>query len=88
MKGSLRLFIKKTKLRYQRLNFGSLRFNIINNASFKYHVKLTLFKVSRALFILYIVKKILIANALKSLYYLLIHSLLIYASPIWSLCNQ
>jgi hypothetical protein len=34
------------------------------------------------------VKNILTPNALKSLYYSLIHCHLIYASPIWSICNQ
>jgi hypothetical protein len=56
--------------------------------SFKYHVELIISKVSRALFILRTVKNILTANALKSLYYSLIHCHLIYASPIWSICNQ
>jgi hypothetical protein len=56
--------------------------------SFKYHVELIISKVSRALFILRTVKNILTPNALKSLYYSLIHCHLIYASPIWSVCNQ
>jgi hypothetical protein len=56
--------------------------------SFKYHVELIISKVSRALFILRTVKNILTPNALKSLYYSLIHCHLIYASPIWSICNQ
>jgi hypothetical protein len=56
--------------------------------SFKCHVELIISKVSRALFILRTVKNILTPNALKSLYYSLIHCHLIYASPIWSICNQ
>jgi hypothetical protein len=47
--------------------------------SFKYHVEL---------FILRTVKNILTPSALKSLYYSLIHCHLIFASPIWSICNQ
>ena len=56
--------------------------------NFKYHVELIISKISRALFILRTVKNILTANALKSLYYSLIHCHLIYALPIWSICNQ
>jgi hypothetical protein len=53
--------------------------------NFKYHVELIISKVSRALFILCTVKNNLTPNALKSP---LIHCHLIYASPIWSICNQ
>jgi hypothetical protein len=56
--------------------------------NFKYHVELIISKVSRALFILRNVKNILTPNALKSLYYSLIHCHLIYASPKWFMCNQ
>jgi hypothetical protein len=53
--------------------------------NFKYHVELIISKVSRALFILCTVKNTLTPNAPKSP---LIHCHLIYASPIWSICNQ
>jgi hypothetical protein len=56
--------------------------------NFKYHVGQIISKVSRALFILRTVKNILTPKALKSLYYSLIHCHLIYALPIWSVCNQ
>jgi len=58
------------------------------NLNFKYHVELIISKVSRALYILRTVKNILTEKALKSLYYSLIHCHLIYAIPIWSICNQ
>jgi hypothetical protein len=56
--------------------------------SFKYHVELIISKVLKALFILCTVKNIFTANALKSLYSSLNHCHLMYASPIWSICNQ
>jgi hypothetical protein len=56
--------------------------------NFKFRVELIVTKVSRPLFILRTVKNILTANALKSLVDSLIHCHLIYASPIWSMCNQ
>ncbi len=56
--------------------------------NFKYHIGQIISKVSRALFIARTVKNILTPKALKSLYYSLIHCPLIYALPIWSVCNQ
>jgi len=58
------------------------------NLNFKYHDDLIISKVSLALYILITVKNVLTEKALKSLYYSLIHCHLIYAMPIWSICNQ
>jgi len=56
--------------------------------NFKYHVQQIMSKVSRALYILRTVKNTLTPSALKSLYYTLFHCHLIYAMPIWTICNQ
>jgi len=58
------------------------------NLNFKYHVEKLLSKLSRSLYTLRCVKNVLTPKALKSLYYSLIHCHLIYALPIWSICNQ
>jgi len=58
------------------------------NLNFKYHVEKLLSKLSRSLYTLRCVKNVLTPKALKSLYYSLIHCHLIYALPIWSVCNQ
>jgi hypothetical protein len=68
------------------IRFLGLYFDPMLN--FKYHVETIISKVSRALYTLRSVKNILTKNALKSLYYSLIHCHLIYAIPIWSICNQ
>ena len=56
--------------------------------NFKFHVEKITSKISRALYTLRCVKKFLTPKALKALYYSLIHCHLIYALPIWSVCNQ
>jgi hypothetical protein len=55
--------------------------------NFKYHVQQIMSKVSRALYILRTVKNMLTPSALKSLYYTLFHCHIIYAMPIWTVCN-
>jgi len=55
--------------------------------NFKFHVQQIMTKVSRALYILRTVKNVLTPIALKSLYYTLFHCHLIYAMPIWTICN-
>jgi hypothetical protein len=55
--------------------------------NFKYHVQQIMLKVSRALYILRTVKNVLTPIALKALYYTLFHCHLIYAMPIWTICN-
>ena len=54
------------------------------NLDFKYHLRKTSSKLSRALFALHSVKKILPSSALISLYYALFHCHLVYAIEIWS----
>ena len=56
--------------------------------NFKYHVETIISKVSISLYTIRSVKNILTQKALKSLYYSLIHCHLVYAVPIWSICNQ
>ena len=58
------------------------------NLNFKVHVEKIISKLSKALYTLRSVKNFLTPKALKSLYYSLIHCHLIYALPIWSICNQ
>jgi hypothetical protein len=55
--------------------------------NFKYHVQKIMSKLSRALYILRTVKNLLTPHTLKSLYYTLFHCHLIYAMPIWTICN-
>ncbi len=55
--------------------------------NFKYHVQQIMSKVSIALYILRTVKNVLTPIALKSLYCTLFHCHLIYAMPIWTICN-
>jgi hypothetical protein len=54
------------------------------NLDFKYHINTISNKLSRALYSLCSVKKILPLKALKTLYYSLFHCHLIYAIEIWS----
>jgi hypothetical protein len=55
---------------------------------FQYHVQQIMSKVSGALNILRTVNNVLLTPiALKSLYYTLFHSHLIYAIPNWTICN-
>jgi hypothetical protein len=56
--------------------------------NFKYHVQQIMSKVSTALYILRTVKNVLTPIALKALYYTLFHCHLIYAMPIWTICNR
>jgi hypothetical protein len=56
--------------------------------NFKFHVEKLISKISKSLYTLRSVKNFLTPKALKSLYYSLIHCHLIYALPIWSVCNQ
>jgi hypothetical protein len=55
--------------------------------NFKYHVQQIMSKLSRALYILRTVKNLLTPHTLKSLYYTLFLCHLIYAMPIWTVCN-
>ena len=54
------------------------------NLDFKYHLRNISSKLSRALFALRSVKKVLPSSALISLYYALFHCHLVYAIEIWS----
>jgi hypothetical protein len=54
------------------------------NLDFKYHINTISNKLSRALYSLRTVKKILTSKALKTLYYSLFHCHLTYAIEIWS----
>ena len=54
----------------------------------KYHVTTIAKKISTSLYFTRTAKKILNAKALTSLYYSLIHSHLIYAIHVWSICSQ
>jgi hypothetical protein len=56
--------------------------------NFKYHISKIVSKISKSLFYLRSVKNILNFNALKSVYFALIHSNLIYGIHIWSCGNQ
>ena len=56
--------------------------------NFNYHIKLISSKLAKTLYILRSSKKFLTPKALKSIYYSLFHSHLIYALPIWSCTSQ
>jgi hypothetical protein len=56
--------------------------------SFKYHVTKISSKLSSALFFLRKAKNILNQRALKSIYYAIFHSHLIYAVHVWSCCAE
>jgi len=56
--------------------------------SFKTHISHVTKKVSTALYFLRGAKKVLNQRALKFIYYALFHSHLIYASQLWSCCNE
>ncbi len=56
--------------------------------SFKNHISTVVKKVSTSLFFLRKVKNVLNQKALKSIYYALFHSHLIYANQIWSCCSE
>ena len=56
--------------------------------NFKHHVQLLLNKLSRALYFLRSTKNILTSKALKSIYYSLFHSHLIYGIHVWSCTTQ
>ena len=53
------------------------------NLTFQYHIKQISNKVARSLYAIRTAKNFLSQNALKSLYYALIHSHLIYGIQIW-----
>ena len=56
--------------------------------SFKYQVSCIKKKLSRALYVLRMVKKILPPTSLKMVYYTIFHCHLIYAIQVWSCCTQ
>jgi len=56
--------------------------------SYQYHIKLVSSKLSKALYMLRCVKKILPEKALKAIYYSLFHSNMIYCLPVWSSASQ
>jgi Reverse transcriptase (RNA-dependent DNA polymerase) len=58
------------------------------NLNFKYHIKLLVSKLSKALFILRTSKNYLTPRAMKAVYYALFHSNLIYCIQIWSCTPQ
>ncbi len=58
------------------------------NLNFQYHIKLITSKLSRALYILRSSKNLLTEDALKSVYYALFHSNIIYGLPVWSIASQ
>ena len=59
-----------------------------SNLSFKYQVSCVKKKLSKALYILRMVKKILPLHSLKLIYYTIFHCHLVYAIQIWSCCSQ
>ena len=56
--------------------------------NFKFHIRTVCSKVSRALFMLRTCKNFLSQNALKTLYYSLIHCHLVYGNQIWSAATE
>ena len=56
--------------------------------SYNHHINLVQSKLSKALFIMRTAKNILTESALKSVYYALFHSNMIYCLPIWSSAAQ
>ena len=59
-----------------------------SSLSFKYQVSCIRKKLSKALYILRMVKKTLPKDSLKLIYYSIFHCHLIYAIQVWSCCNQ
>ena len=57
---------------------------ISNNLNFKFHIKRIMSKVTKSMYFIRTSKIFLTTQALKSLYYSLIHSHLTYAISIWS----
>ncbi len=55
---------------------------------FKFHINSLVTKLSKAMYFLRNSKLFLSQSALKSVYYSLIHSHLVYANPIWSTASQ
>ena len=58
------------------------------NLSFKYHVSCVKTKLSKALYVLRMVKKSLPIKSLNQIYYSIFHCHLIYAIQVWSCCTQ
>ena len=58
------------------------------NLSFKYHVSCVKTKLSKALYVLRMVKKSLPIKSLNLIYYSIFHCHLIYAIQVWSCCTQ
>jgi hypothetical protein len=56
--------------------------------NFKYHISTIISKVLKSLFFLHSAKNILTFNALKSVYYALIHPHLVYGIQLWSCGNN
>ena len=59
-----------------------------SSLSFKFQVSCIKKKLSRALYVLRMVKKILPPTSLKMVYYTIFHCHLIYAIQVWSCCTQ
>ena len=59
-----------------------------SNLSFKYQISCVRKKLSKALFMLRMVKNILPKSSLKLIYYTIFHCHLIYAIQVWSCCPQ
>jgi hypothetical protein len=64
------------------IRFLGVYFN--ENLNFKYHISLLTSNLSKTLFIMRSVKNLLSERALKSVYYALFHSNLIYCIQVWS----
>ncbi len=56
--------------------------------NFKFHVQTICKKISSSLYFLRTAKNVLNTKALTSLYYSLVHSYLIYAIQVWTICPQ
>ena len=56
--------------------------------NFQYHIKQISNKIARSMYAIQSAKNILTPNALKSLYYALVHSHLVYGIQIWSVASQ
>ena len=54
------------------------------NLNFKFHINTLNSKISKSMYFLKAVKNVLTQNALKSIYYALVHSYFIYGIQIWS----
>ena len=64
--------------------FKMLGVYLDENLSFSYHVKYVLAKISKSLFLMRSAKNVLSSKALRSVYYALIHSHLLYCLPAYS----